>query len=218
MHMIARDVWQLNSNPPDQINTYLIEDVLIDASTRGAAPRLLTQLANIPLSQVALTHCHPDHQGAASQICEIRSIPLACHEADVAAMEGRSPMLPHNLLTMLLERIGGGPAYPVQHVLHDGDEVAGFKVIHMPGHTLGHVIYFRESDRIAIVGDVLRNINPFTGKADLGEMPGVLTVDREESRRSIRKLAQLRPTIICFGHGPVLRDMEQLDRLVARLL
>ena len=218
MQRIAHHVWQLNSNPPDRVNTYLIEDVLIDASTRGSASRLLNQLANVPLSLVALTHCHPDHQGAASQICETRHIPLACHEADVAAMEGRASMLPRNLLTTVIERMVGGPAYLVQRILHDGDEIAGFRVIHTPGHTPGHVIYFRESDRVAIVGDVLRNLNLFTGKAELSEMPGELTVDREESHRSIRKLAQLRPCIVCFGHGPVLRDMEQLDRLVARLL
>jgi hydroxyacylglutathione hydrolase len=86
----------------------------------------------------------------------------------------------------------------------------------MPGHTPGHVIYFRESDRVAIAGDVLRNSASF-GKPVLGEMPGVFTVDREENRRSIRKLAQLRPALVCFGHGPVLYDMEQLDRFVARL-
>jgi hydroxyacylglutathione hydrolase len=217
MQMIAHHVWQLNGDPPNRINTYLVEDVLIDASTRGVAPRLLNQLANVPLSLVALTHCHPDHQGAARQICETRHIPLACHEADVAAMEGRTPMLPRNLLTRIIERMVGGPAYPVQRILHDGDAIAGFRVVYAPGHTAGHVIYFRESDRVAIIGDVLRSMNPFTGKLGIGEMPGALTVDREESRRSIRMLAQLRPAIICFGHGPVLRDMEQLDRFVARL-
>jgi hydroxyacylglutathione hydrolase len=216
MQMIAHHVWKLNSNPPDRINTYLVEDVLIDASTRGAAPRILNQLAHVPLSLVALTHCHPDHQGAARQICETRHIPLACHEADVSAMEGRTPMLPRNLLTLALDTIGGRTTYPVQQVLHDGDEIAGFRVIHLPGHTPGEVIYFREADRVAIVGDVLGNIHFLTGKPGLCEIPGFLTVDREESRRSIRTLAQLRPSTLCFGHGPVLRDMEQLDRLAAR--
>ena len=82
---------------------------------------------------------------------------------------------------------------------------------------LGQVIYFREADRVAIVGDVLRNISFLTGKPRLGELPGFLTVDLKESHRSIRTLAQLRPSMVCFGHGPVLYDMEQLDRLVARL-
>ncbi len=217
LQMIAHHVWQLRGQPPNQVNTYLIKDVLIDASTRKAAPDILKQLASVPLSLVALTHCHPDHQGSARQICESRGVPLACPEADVAVMEGRSPMLPRNPVTWLVERVGGGPAYPVQRILRDGDEIAGFRVIHMPGHTSGHVIYFRESDRVAIIGDVLRNINPLTGKPSLGEMPGFLTVDREEARRSIRKLAQLHPALICFGHGPVLRDMELFERYIARM-
>lgn len=217
IQMIAHHVWQVrNRFPTNSINVYLIEDVLIDAATRWDASILLRQLEHIPLSQVALTHCHPDHQGAVKQICRTRSIPLACPEADVASMEGRAPMVPRTTAIKLEQFAIAGPAYPVQRILHDGDEIAGFRVIHMPGHTPGHVIYFRESDRVAIAGDVLRN-GDFFGKPGLGEMPGVFTVDREENRRSIRKLAQLRPALVCFGHGPVLYDMEQLDRFVARL-
>src|SRR5260370_6989570 len=135
MQRIAHHVWEVNSSPPNRINTYLIEAVLVDASMRGAAPRLLTQLANVPLSLVALTHCHPDHQGAASQICETRHIPLACHEADVAAMEGRAPMLPRNLLTRVIERVGGGPAYPMQRIVRDGHNIPAFLAILPPRQT-----------------------------------------------------------------------------------
>lgn len=217
MQMLAHHVWQLNRSPSNIINVYLIEDVLIDTATRWDAPSLLKQLANIPLSQVALTHCHPDHQGSVKRICETRGIPLACHEADVASMEGHVPMQPRNAAAQFVGLVFAGPAYPVQRVLRDGDEIAGFRVIHTPGHTAGHVIYFRESDRVAIAGDVLNHINLFTGKVGLHELPAAFTLDREENRRSIRKLAQLRPSLVCFGHGPVLRDMEQLDRFVAQL-
>jgi len=217
MQMIAHHVWQMNRFPSDIFNVYLIEDVLIDTATRWDAPSLLKQLANVSLSSVALTHCHPDHQGAVKRICETKGISLACHEADVASMEGRAPMQPRNAATRFVQVLFAGPAYPVQRVLHDGDEIAGFRVVHTPGHTAGHVIYFRESDRVAIAGDVLRNINPLTGKIGLDEPPSAFTVDREENRRSIRKLAQLRPSLVCFGHGPVLRDMEQLDRFVDQL-
>jgi glyoxylase-like metal-dependent hydrolase (beta-lactamase superfamily II) len=217
MQMLAHHVWQLNRSPSNLINVYLIEDVLIDAATRWDAPSLLKQLTNTPLSQVALTHCHPDHQGAVKRICETRGIPLACHEVDVASMEGRVPMQPRNVAAQFVGLVFAGPAYPVQRVLHDGDEIAGFRVIHTPGHTAGHVIYFRESDRVAIAGDVLNGINIFTGKVGLHEPPAIFTLDREENHRSIRKLAQLRPSLVCFGHGPVLYDMEQLDRFVARL-
>src|SRR5215471_21525082 len=135
MQRIAHHVWQLKRSPSNIFNVYLIEDVLIDTATRWDAPSLLKQLANIPLSQVALTHCHPDHQGAVKRICETRGIPLACHEADVASMEGRVRMRPRNVATQLIELAFAGPAYPVQRVLHEGDEIAGFRVIHTPGHT-----------------------------------------------------------------------------------
>lgn len=218
IQMIAHHVWQVRNRFPANIfNVYLIEDVLIDAATRWDASSLLKQLTNIPLSQVALTHCHPDHQGAVKQICKTRGIPLACPEADVASMEGCAPMVPRTAATRFMQLLFAGPAYPVQRILHDGDEIAGFRVIHTPGHTPGHVMYFRDSDRVAIVGDVLRNINPSTGKVGLNEPPAAFTLDREENRRSIRKLAQLRPALVCFGHGPVLYDMEQLDRFVAQL-
>ncbi|GCF12017.1 MBL fold metallo-hydrolase [Dictyobacter arantiisoli] len=218
MKMIAHHVWQLRNRFPDNLfNVYLIEDVLIDAASRWDASSLLTQLANIPLSQVALTHCHPDHQGAVKQICITRDIPLACPEGDIASMEGRAPMVPRTAAIKIMQLGFAGPTYPVQRSLHDGDEIAGFRVIHTPGHTPGHVMYFRESDRVAIVGDVLRNNHPITGKTGLYEPPAVFTLDREENRRSIRKLVQLRPAIVCFGHGPMLYDMEQLDRFVARL-
>ncbi|GHO62187.1 hypothetical protein KSC_010790 [Ktedonobacter sp. SOSP1-52] len=218
MKMIAHHVRQLSNRfPANLFNVYLVEDVLIDAATRWDASSLLKQLANIPLSQVALTHCHPDHQGAVKQICATRDIPLACPEADIASMEGRTPMLPRTAAIKIMQLGFAGPAYSVQRSLHDGDEIAGFRVIHTPGHTPGHVMYFRESDRVAIVGDVLRNNHPITGKIGLYEPPAVFTLDREENRRSIRKLAQLRPALVCFGHGPVLYDMEQLDRFVTRL-
>nr|WP_236601585.1 MBL fold metallo-hydrolase [Ktedonobacter sp. SOSP1-52] len=68
IHMSAHHVWQLRTRFPDNFfNVYLVEDVLIDAASRWDASSLLKQLVNIPLSQVALTHCHPDHQGQSSR-------------------------------------------------------------------------------------------------------------------------------------------------------
>jgi hypothetical protein len=51
----------------------------------------------------------------------------------------------------------------------------------------------------------------------LHEPPGVFCTDPVENRRSIRRLAQLEPKLICFGHGPPLRDMAPFERFVARL-
>jgi hydroxyacylglutathione hydrolase len=216
VQLIAEGVWQLGGWPPDMFNVYLAGDVLIDAATRWARRRILRQLHGRALRMVALTHCHPDHQGMAKFLCERFRVPLACHEADVPVMEGREPMQPRHLIVRWGERLCAGPPHSVERVLRDGDEVAGFRVIHAPGHTPGHVIFFRESDRVAIAGDVLANINFLTRKPGLLEPPPYFSVDPVQNRQSIQKLIELKPSLVCFGHGPPLRNPEALQRFAAR--
>jgi glyoxylase-like metal-dependent hydrolase (beta-lactamase superfamily II) len=213
---IAKGVEQLCGFPRNVINSYLVEDVLIDCATRWARWRILRRLRGRPVKMVALTHCHPDHQGTARAVCETFGVPLACHEADVAVMEGRAPMAPQNSMVQFADRFWSGPPYRVARVLQGGEEIAGFRVIHTPGHTLGHVSYFRESDRLAIAGDVLANIHFVTGAVGLRVPPDRFCVDPEQNRRSIRILADLRPAIVCFGHGPPLYDADVLQRFVER--
>jgi hydroxyacylglutathione hydrolase len=217
MREIADGVWQLTGFPRDLFNVYLMGDVLVDAGTRWAKRRVLRQVHNRPIRLVALTHCHPDHQGAARAVCERFGVPLACHEADVPAMEGRAPMQPQNRLMRLGERFWSGPPYAVARVLRDGDEVAGFRVVHTPGHTAGHVLFFRAADRVAIAGDVLANIHFLTRKPGLREPPPFFSIDPVQNRRSIQTLVQLKPAVACFGHGPPLRDTAVLERFAGRL-
>jgi hydroxyacylglutathione hydrolase len=218
LKQLAPDLWQLRGLPPNGINVYLAEDVLIDTATRRAGRRILRQLVDRPLALVALTHAHPDHQGAVQQVCEARAVPLACHADDVDAMEGRRPLQASNsAVNGLIKRFWEGPPRKVDRVLQEGDEVAGYRVIHAPGHARGEVIFFRESDRVAIAGDVINTINLWTGLPRIQEPPEVFTADPAENRRSIRKLLDLRPSLVCVGHGAPLRDIAKLERLVERL-
>lgn len=216
IHPVATDVWQLTGYPPHCLNSYLLGEILIDAGTRWSRHRLLHDLKRRRLSMVALTHCHPDHQGLAKLICESRGIPLACHEAEVAAVEGRAPMQPDNWLVRFGHRFIAGPSHPVSRALRDGDELAGFRVIHAPGHTPGHMMLFRESDRLVIAGDVLANINMLKMREELVEPPPFFSSDRAENRRSAVMLARLEPSIVCFGHGPPLRDARKLAAFVRK--
>jgi glyoxylase-like metal-dependent hydrolase (beta-lactamase superfamily II) len=216
MQMLANGLWQLSGFPRDWFNVYLVGDVLIDAGTRWAKRRILRQLRGRSVELVALTHCHPDHQGAAKAVCEHFGVPLACHEADVPAMEGRVPMQPNNSMIRMSTRLWAGPSYSVGRILRDGDEVGGFRVVHAPGHTSGHVIFFRQSDRIAIAGDVLFNVSFVTGRAGLRVPPAAFCTDASQNRSSIRSLADLKPNMVCFGHGPPLSDPLLLEHFVGQ--
>lgn len=110
-----------------------------------------------------------------------------------------------------------GPPHPVSRVLREGDEVAGFTVLDSPGHTRGHISFWRESDRVLILGDVLNNMNLMTGIPGLHQPPELFTIDPERNRASIRRLAALRPALVCFGHGAPLRDPDKLADFAAQL-
>jgi glyoxylase-like metal-dependent hydrolase (beta-lactamase superfamily II) len=110
-----------------------------------------------------------------------------------------------------------GPGHPVARRLKEADEVGGFVVIETPGHSPGHVSYWRESDRVLIVGDVIRNFDIVTGEIGLKEPLDIHTLDPSRNRDSIRRLGALDPLICCFGHGPALIGSELLHRFIDQL-
>jgi len=221
MRELAPGVGQLRGFPPEAINVYLLGDVLVDAGTRFARRRIMRQLRDSRLTAHALTHAHPDHQGASHAVCEAFGIPLWCGEGDVEAMEtpgGIARSQPPGLVNRLQDRFWTGPPHPVARPLREGDEVAGFTVLEVPGHSAGHVAFWRESDRVLVAGDVLNNMDVRTGRRGLREPLPVFTPDPVRNRESIRRLAALRPELTVFGHGPPLRDWRALERFVENLI
>jgi glyoxylase-like metal-dependent hydrolase (beta-lactamase superfamily II) len=218
MKRLAPGVWRLKEVPIPSINVYLAEDVLIDAGRTWDRRRIFAELDGVEISALALTHVHPDHQGCAKAVCDARGVPLACHADDVDAMEGRRPVgSGAALIPRIYDRIWTGPPHKVDRVLNEGDEVAGFRVVHAPGHARGEVIFFRDSDRVAICGDVVRNMSYLTGLPGIRQPPDEMTYDPPENRRSIQKLAALEPSLILPGHGPAITDMADFGRFVATL-
>jgi glyoxylase-like metal-dependent hydrolase (beta-lactamase superfamily II) len=220
MKELAPGVHQLRGFPPDAINVYLVGDVLIDAATRQAERRIMRQIAGHTVTAHALTHAHPDHQGSSHAICERLQIPLWCGQGDVPAMEtpgAISNSQAPGWMNRFQARFWTGPPHPVARALVEGDDVAGFEVLEVPGHSRGHVAYWRASDGVLILGDVLNNVNVRTGARGLHEPPEIFTPDPVRNRESARRLAALRPSLVCFGHGPPLRDPDRLAAFVAAL-
>jgi hydroxyacylglutathione hydrolase len=208
---IADDVWQLPLTPRDGINAYLVGDVLVDTGIPQSAGKIAGMLEGRPLSAIALTHAHGDHAGAMHRLAERFSVPIWCGARDREAAEtGRlvvAPALRRARLTALANAAAGFDGTPVARSLAEGDPLAaGFTVLDTPGHSPGHVSFWRESDRTLICGDVFFNMHLLTTIPGLHQPPALFTPDPAENRRSERKLAALDPASVGFGHGPVLRE------------
>ena len=172
------------------------------------------------MSLHALTHAHPDHQGASHAICTKLKIPLWSGDADASAMEKPGEIMarmPKHWLSGSVGRLWTGPPHPVARRLREGDQVGTFTVIETPGHTAGHISFWREKDRVLITGDVLCNINIWNGWVMLREPEAIFTVDPAQNRRSARRFLSLEPKLVCFGHGPPLRDTAKLARFIEKL-
>lgn len=206
MRRLAPDVYQLRGFAPHAINAYLIAGVLVDAGTPLARRRILRQLKGHEVDTHVVTHGHPDHFGSSHAVCEALDVPLWTGERDAQAIESARPEIGQGRIPRLMSRMKMPPAHQVARRLHEGDEVAGFSVLDVPGHSPGHIALWRESDGVLLCGDVFFNVRGTTAP------PAMLTVDPDLNRESMRRLAALRPALVLFGHGRPLRDPNRLAR------
>ena len=218
--LVAPDLWRFALQGSDVLNVYLAGDVLIDAGVPFTARKLIAALEPHPVVAHALTHAHFDHQGGSHAVCDSFGVPLWCGAGDREAAEtgdwtGLLPR-PDGWVARLAHRMAG-PGHPVARVLADGDGVGDFTVIETPGHTPGHLAFWRERDRVLILGDVLFHRNPVTRRAGLREPFGFATWKPALNRESARKLAALEPLVVCFGHGEPLTDGGRFREFVATL-
>jgi hydroxyacylglutathione hydrolase len=218
---LTEGVWHLDTVAiPNAVNAYLIGDVLVDAGGRRSGRRILRQLDGHEVRAHAITHAHPDHQGASAEACAKLGVPYWVGERDVDAAEDPGLIRvrqPDHPVAHFYDSFFTGPGRKVDRALREGDEVAGFQVIDVPGHSAGHIAFWREADGVLVIGDVLNNLNIWTGIPGLHEPMPYLTPDPLENRRSARKLRPLEPKLVAFGHGPPLRDSRKFVDFVESL-
>ncbi|HEY6758835.1 MAG TPA: MBL fold metallo-hydrolase [Baekduia sp.] len=221
MYDLAPGLRLLPSRPAFAFNVYVAGGTIVDAATRRAAPRILRATADLPISAHAVTHGHSDHQGSSAALVAALAVPFAAPAGEAAALRSGVDggfLSPQNAITRWQARHWRGPALAVDRELREGDELdAGFVVVDTPGHSPGHVSFWREDDRTLIAGDVLFGRHPVTGRPGLHEPPARFTIDVERNRRSIRRVAELRPRLIVFGHGRPARDPDALLRFADAL-
>jgi glyoxylase-like metal-dependent hydrolase (beta-lactamase superfamily II) len=199
---IAPDVQILPVTLRDTINTYLVGDVLVDAGTRYDAGKIKRMLGGTKPAAHALTHVHPDHQGASHALCEAYGIELWVPAGEADDMEaGEIPGGAGSIPAKFMRAVAAGPAHPVAKRLKEGDEVGGFAVVSSPGHSPDHSSLWRESDRVLIAGDAFRNMSYLTYGPKIALPFDGFSIDPAQVKVSAQKLVNLRPSLVAFGHG-----------------
>lgn len=209
--------------------------VLIDAGLPGSRGKI-TRWAqqhfgpHNPPRAVLLTHGHFDHVGALPALCEQWGAPVYAHPMEFPYLTGRSPYPPPD------PTVGGGamslmaclyPRGPInisrylRELPADGSvpELPGWRWIHTPGHTAGHVALFRDADRVLLSGDAFVTTKQESLLAvaaqspELHGPPAYYTSDWEAAKLSVQRLAGLLPQVIATGHGPTAYGPDALRAL-----
>ena len=225
---IADGVWIVRGGfPARTMNVYLLEEdgggvTVFDAGISAMTSAVAAAGARLGgIKRVVLGHADADHRGTAPRL----RAPVYCHPAEQAAAESSESFRPYFDLTKLNRRgrflLGrllpvwdGGPV-EIAGTLAEGDEVAGFRVIDLPGHAPGLIGLYRESDGLALVTDCFYTVDPQSGKKGPARVPHpAFDENVEQARASIRKLAELGPSAAWAGHAnPVIGDVRgELER------
>lgn len=90
-------------------------------------------------------------------------------------------------------------------------------MLETPGHSAGHVVFWRESDGVLVVGDVFNNMDIITAIPGLRLPKEFVTPDPARNRESAKRLGPLEPKLVLFGHGAPLRDTRKFVDFCAAL-
>lgn len=232
MQEIAPDLYTVNGLLMGRV--YLIRDgrdlTLVDASISPSAPKILKAIEGLghqpqDLKRILLTHAHYDHVGAIEPIVKATGAEVwaSAQEADV--LEGRIPVVQpkrsdlKGINKLFLPPTSWiKPTHKVTRILSDGDVLpvmgGGLTVLATPGHAPGHLAFWHPERKILILGDVIFHM------LDRLTLPlEFFTADMALDRQQVRKLIDLHPAIVCFGHGRPLTTgvQEKLEAFASRI-
>jgi glyoxylase-like metal-dependent hydrolase (beta-lactamase superfamily II) len=211
--------------------------VLIDAGVPGYTGSIVAAAAErfgagARPSAILMTHGHFDHVGALETLAAEWDVPVYAHDLEMPYLTGRASYPPPD------PTVGGGmmatlswmyPRGPVDveeraySLPADGTVpgLPGWRWIATPGHSPGHVSFFRDDDRTLIAGDAFVTtrqesaLSVLTQRPEVNGPPAYFTQDWELARRSVEALAALKPAIAGTGHGVPMRGRELQDALLA---
>jgi glyoxylase-like metal-dependent hydrolase (beta-lactamase superfamily II) len=220
------------------VNLYFLRDtssplepwVLVDAGLYGSAAKIKHHAEaifgpNNPPAAIILTHGHFDHVGALKTLAEEWDVPVYAHPLELPYLTGLASYPPPD------PTVGGGAMaamsflYPkkptdlgsrVQPLPINGTVpfLSEWRWIFTPGHSPGHVAFFRDSDRTLIAGDAFVTVKQESASAVWAQRqavhgpPAYFTPNWPQARESVEKLAALEPQVAATGHGIPMHGQE----------
>ncbi len=232
---IAPDVGWL---PTSFVNVYFVGRpggtwALVDTGLPGRANQIAEAAearfgAGARPEAIFLTHGHFDHAGSALALAERWDVPIYAHPLEFPYLTGRSAYPPPD------PTIGGAIAFLSRFVPssprhlngrlrelppHDLPGMSGWEWRATPGHSPGHVSFFRTSDRVLLAGDAFATMEMdswsglLSGQQHLARAGAPFNCDWEATRESVQALARLRPNVAGCGHGLPMRESDLAARL-----
>jgi glyoxylase-like metal-dependent hydrolase (beta-lactamase superfamily II) len=206
-------------------NVYFVQEsdrwALIDTGVRGYAEsihREATRLFRTPPVAILLTHGHFDHVGSARTLARQWRAPIYAHPLELPYLTGRSAYAPPD------PSVGGGVLAWLSPLMPRGPINLGNAVrmlppggvmpfleewqwVPTPGHTPGHVSFYRPSDGVILAGDAVSTTRQestrdvITQRPRVWRPPAYFTSDWTSAQRSVERLVLLEPHALASGHG-----------------
>lgn len=179
---------------------------------------------------IILTHGHFDHVGSVIKLTKHWDVPVYIHKLELPYITGKKdyPVADPTVDEGMVAKIS--PTFP--HTSIDlGDYaaalpadgsipgMAGWRWIHTPGHTEGHVALFHEKDRVVIAGDAFSTvkqeslISVLTQREQISGPPKYLTTDWEAAENSVSRIRDLKPSLVIPSHGQPMEGEELTKHL-----
>lgn len=199
------------------------EFVLVDAGMPESAEEIISATEerfgkNNRPKAIILTHGHFDHVGAIIELINHWEIPIYAHESELPYLTGKKsypepdPTVEGGMVSKMSPMFPNEPidlGNKVEALPSDGSipHMPGFQWIHTPGHTPGHVSFFRKEDKALIVGDAFVTVKQeylykvLTQEQEISGPPRYLTSDWASAWESVKTLERLKPSVAVTGHG-----------------